>query len=449
MSLFNMKSDNYDLLIITPNHFKNILKKFKQHKEIFNIQTKIVTLTEIYNSIFITSNARDKQEKIKYFIKNSIEKWNIKYVLLIGGNRQLSVRYIHNFDCYPLNLDVKEPPYISDLYYADIYDNDGNFSRWNSDNSNKYGEWYGKTAKDKNIDLRPDVSIGRLPCKNRLELKILLNKIINYEKKSYGKEWFKNIISVGGNTHPKCSSEMGGELDLEKALAYMKDFNKIKLYTSKGNLDRTNIIKSINKGCGFLVLSGHGNLAYWTTYKSNNKEFIPKFSTYHLNLLLNRYELPICIASGCRNSAFDTSPVNFIKHPYLSYYWMDCIPDCWMGKIAKRITGGSIASLGSTGLGYTKYEPITGGKADAWSYLIPRFFYEFNIKKTNMLGDIWSNVIKNYLKEFSIDWNTPSLDYKPNSSEPKPDVINARTVQQFILLGDPTLKIGGYDLDIL
>ncbi len=42
-----MKSDNYDLLIITPNYFRNILKGFKQHKELYNIKTKIVTLTEI------------------------------------------------------------------------------------------------------------------------------------------------------------------------------------------------------------------------------------------------------------------------------------------------------------------------------------------------------------------------------------------------------------------
>jgi len=444
-----MKSDNYDLLIITPNHFKNMLKKFKQHKENFNIKTKIVTLREIYNSKFVPSNARDGQEKIKYFIKNSIENWNIKFVLLIGGNRQLPVRYIHNFDRYPSNPDIKEPPYISDLYYADIYDNDGNFSRWNSDNSKKYGEWCGKTAKDKNIDLRPDICIGRLPCKNRLEVKIMVNKIVNYEKKTYGKEWFKNIILVGGNTHPKCCSENGGEVDLEKALDYMRDFNKIRLYVSKENLNRINFIKSINKGCGFLALSGHGNPPFWTTHKSNNKGLIPKLSTHHLNLLLNTYKLPICIASGCRNSAFDTRPVNLIKHPYESFYWMDCITDCWMAKITKRITGGSIASIGSTGLGYTKYEPITGGKADAWSYMIPRFFYEYNVKKTDMLGDIWSNSIKKYLNEFSIDWNTPSLDYKPDSSEPKPDVINARTVQQFILLGDPTLKIGGYDLDKL
>ncbi len=368
---------------------------------------------------------------------------------MIGGNRQLPVRYIHNFDVYPANRDIKEPPYISDLYYADIFDNNGNFSKWNSDNSKKYGEWSGKTAKVKNIDLRPDVCIGRLPCKNRLEAKIIVNKIINYEKKTYGKDWFKNIVTVGGNTHPKWCSENGGEADLEKALGYMTDFNKSRLYVSKENLNRVNFIKSINKGCGFLALSGHGNPPFWITHKSKNKGSIPKISTYHLNLLFNMYKLPICIASGCRNSAFDTNLVNLIKHPYESFYWMDCIPNCWMVKINKILTGGSIASIGSTGLGYTKYEPITGGRADGWSYMIPRFFYEYNVKKTSTLGDIWSNSIKNYLKEFSIDWNTPSLDYKPGPMKPKPDVINARTVQQFILLGDPTLRIGGYNLDEL
>ncbi|HEC93373.1 MAG TPA: hypothetical protein ENI51_10345, partial [Candidatus Atribacteria bacterium] len=362
----------YDFLIITPLCFKNQLIKLVKHKKKFNIETLLVTLENIYKSKYFHIQGRDRQEKIKYFIKNAYEKWKIKYVLLIGGHKQLPVRYIHNFDTYPGSSGIKEPPYISDLYYADLYDQDGNFSSWDTNDNGIFGEWIGKVADDQDIDLNPDVCIGRLPCKNRTEVKVVIDKIINYEKNTSHKPWFKNIVAVGGNTYPELGNTPEGEKDLSEALTYMKNFNHIELYSSNKKLTRGNIIRAINRGCGFLALSGHGNPPFWTTYVSTSTGFtwLPKFYTYHMHLLTNVNKFPICIASGCRNSAFDTNPINLIKHPTLSYYWMDCIRDCWMWAIVKKPTGGAIASLGSTGIGHIKYEHVTGGKADGWSYLL-------------------------------------------------------------------------------
>ncbi len=60
-------------------------------------------------------------------------------------------------------VDDWDVEYLSDLYFADIYDASGNFSSWDSDNDGIYGEWYpGETAQDTNIDLIPDVAVGRL-----------------------------------------------------------------------------------------------------------------------------------------------------------------------------------------------------------------------------------------------------------------------------------------------
>jgi len=444
MKITSGQNKNFDLLIITPICFKKSLSRLAEHKRKFNIDTTIVTLNEIYNSKYFLVNGRDEPEKIKHFIRSCCDKWDIKYVLLVGGDKQLPVRYIYNFEKYPVIPEIYEPPYISDLYYADLYDSEGNFSTWDSNNNGIYGEWIGETAEDKNIDLKPDVRIGRLPCKNRLEVKIMVDKIINYERNTFGKSWFKNIVAVGGNTHPEISSFPDGEADLSEALQHVEDFNHVKLFSSKNNLNRTNIIKSVNKGCGFFVLRGHGSPPFWTTHKPGEMKWLPKFSIYHMSLLINRNKLPICIASGCRNSAFDMHQINLLKHPSLSYYWMDCIRNCWMWAITQKFTGGAIASIGASGVGYAKYEPITGGKADAWSFLIPQFFNEYKIDKTALLGDVWQRLILKYLKKYPIDWNTPSLCYK--SDMPKPDVINARTVQQFILFGDPTLKIGGYNI---
>ncbi len=440
-----MKKDieEYDLFIITPHYFKKTLQSLSKHKNEYGIKTKVINLGDIYNSEAI--KGRDRQEKIKYFIKKSIERHKIKYVLLVGSYKQLPVRYIHSLDRYRYReAKVKEPPFISDLYYADIYNKDGSFSTWDSNKNNIFGEWTGKKAEDKDIDLRPDVCIGRLPCKNKIEVKIIVNKIINYEKKTFGKPWFKNIVAAGGNTHPELEECYEGEATLSEALGYMKSFNHTKLFASYGNLNRKNIIKAINKGCGFLSLEGHGNPPFWITHKDDKLKWCCRFSNHHMKYLLNGSKLPICIASGCRNSAFDTTPINIIKHPHKSFYWMDCIRNCWMWAITRKASGGAIASIGSTSLAHLKWAPETEGKADAWSFISPRFYYEYNVKKVDILGEIWKKIIHSYLKKFPINWETPSISYYDTFDKPTPDAINARTVQQCILFGDPTLKIGGY-----
>ena len=161
-----------------------------EHKISHNISTKLVTLEEI------DGTGRDKQEQIKYFIKDAIENWGIKYVLLVGDKTRMPVRYTS-----PLALfyehSIGEIP--TDLYYADIYDSDGKFCSWDSNNDNKFGRntfYY----SDK-VDLYPDVAIGRLYCNNYSEVINVVNKIISYEDYIYGQDWFNNIAICGGNTH--------------------------------------------------------------------------------------------------------------------------------------------------------------------------------------------------------------------------------------------------------
>ena len=75
----------FKLLIITPKKFSNALNPLVNHKENMGISTKLVTLDEIYEHMFW--QGRDEAEKIKYFIKKTIEEWQTQYVLLIGGKK--------------------------------------------------------------------------------------------------------------------------------------------------------------------------------------------------------------------------------------------------------------------------------------------------------------------------------------------------------------------------
>ena len=412
------QKNNYDLLIITQENFVDLLQKLADHKNSYNVKTKIVTINDVYNQMFW--KGRDEPEKIKYFIKKAFDEWNIKYVLFVGDYKQIPVRYVFNSF---LNNSYTPPEeyFISDLYYSDIYDENNTFSSWDSNNNGIYGEWKGENADDR-IDLLPDVSIGRLLCKNRYEVKIMVKKIIDYETKTYDQDWFKKIVFVGGDTAPESwdSNWTGfeGEENMEKIILNMTDFTPITLKTSDKTFSKPgDIIKEINKGCGFFYLEGHANPFSWGAYTPNGTGWVDGLSTFNMNFLLNRGKNPICVVGGCRSLKFDISPV--LK--------------CWGWKLTSRMLGGSIATIGCTSEWMIKEDKQS--KNGAGDYLNQRLFWEYGINGTTILGDVINNAITGYLDLYPINWNTPAQsDY----------AIDAKTLQSYILLGDPSLKIGGY-----
>ncbi len=195
---FKTADDTYDLLIISGSAYINELERLVSHKENRGIKTNLVSVDDI------SGQGRDLAEKIKYYIKEQIEETGIEYVMLVGGHRsffgfdksslQIPTRFVH-LD------DGAEPGYVSDLYYADIYSYDEDtetyeFASWDTNNNEKYGEWYG--YKIDQVDLYPDVHLGRLACRKTSEATTMVNKIINYEN-SESKNWFEKMYVLSGD----------------------------------------------------------------------------------------------------------------------------------------------------------------------------------------------------------------------------------------------------------
>jgi hypothetical protein len=209
----------YDMVIIGPSNplWSKFIDKLVAHKNSFGINTLFKTTKDIYNEY----PGVDKPEQIKYFIKDAIEKWNITYVLLIGGLKSLvygkprddenqgtrdwyvPVRYNNVFDNpeHPLaNFTIHDPGVICDLYYADIYKDGGVFEDWDPNGDGIFASW-GKPGyeNDTGIDLYPDVALGRLACRNIFEVKSMVDKIIRYEKKPIDPSWFKKMSVISGD----------------------------------------------------------------------------------------------------------------------------------------------------------------------------------------------------------------------------------------------------------
>jgi hypothetical protein len=432
----------YDLLIITADQYSRPLQPLVTHKNNMGIKTMLATLTDVYKAEYW--QGRDNPEKIKYFIKDALDKWGITYVMLVGDFTQMPIRYVYNADN---NTQWDEPRFISELYYADIYDSDGSFSSWDTNNNGQYGEWFTNVSADPNIDLYPDVYVGRLAARNTREVRTMVDKIITYETKAYNASWYNRMVVCAGDTYPEALNPnwtgYEGEVNALDALKNMTGFTPVKLFTSDGTFARSrDIIKAINQGCGFLYFSGHANAFRWSTHPPNQpEEWVDGLDTRNMDRLHNRQMLPICVVGGCHNNEFDVTPRNFFiglrteglryfSNLFWHYTW---IRECWGWTLTRQTNGGTIATIGCTGLGMSKEDKQSF--SGAGDFLEPTFFYEVGTNHTQTLGKAWGNAITNYLNRYPIDWQTRAAG---------DSAIDAKSVQQWAMFGDPSLRIGGY-----
>jgi len=436
-----IQNDVYDLLIIAPSEFSDALQPLVEHKENHGVKTKLVTTDEIYGGTYFATQGRDDAEKIKYFIKDAIEEWGIKYVLLVGGLTSMvsgqewyvPVRYVHNDD-------GAEPYYISDLYYADIYDANGNFSSWDTNGNNDFGEWWFR-GKD-TIDGYPDVYVGRLACRNTKEVQTVVQKIIDYES-GCDPSWFKKVVLAAGDTFNDIDANnfLEGEIATQQTADYLEGFEAVKIWWSLGNLKQSNVISAISDGCGFVHFSGHGSPGMWMAKdftEDPHGKYILGLDVYHMPLLSNDGKYPVVVIGGCHNSMFNATFMGSLKGciksftGHLTWYWMP-IPECFGWWIVKVDGGGAIGSIGCTGLGYgTIGDSDNDGIPDCIQYLLgwleTHFFKLYGQENVDVLGEMWGGAITGYANLFP----------------PMEDKVDLKTIQEWVLLGDPSLKIGGY-----
>ncbi len=456
----------YNMVIIAPNEFSSELQRLITHKNKYNLSTFLKTTEEIYSEY----NGVDKPEKIKYYIKDAIETLGINYVLLVGGMNSLIIgdsRDDSNQGTTNWYLPVRytnlreigstyDPGFISDLYYADIYDGEGNFSSWDSD---RYGEsdgifavWkaIGGTTKRDIIDLYPDVSVGRLACRSINEVKGVVTKIIDYERFKHEDDWYNNMVAIGGDSH-----DDGGTDYLEGEVAcdfifdnYMTKFNPIKLYSSNGKgseyIPSTEAIqREVSAGCGYLLFEGHGHPGSWNTHWPGIFNWQDTPGGIQINdfyALKNDIKLPICVIGGCHNSQFNVTLMSTLLNEPFTWTHGIPVPECFAWHLVRMTQGGTIASLGNTGLGYGAVGEH--GDQDGDGINLPdtvealggyqiRLFFETLDEGKEYLGDVWVGATKKYLDTY------PGMKSQ----------TDAKTVEQWPLLGDPSLKIGGYQTD--
>jgi hypothetical protein len=264
----------------------------------------------------------------------------------------------------------------------------------------------------------------------------MVKKIITYESTGPdAKPWYKNFVGVGGKTFDYYEGKPDGEYLCDLAYNYTKnaipDLKQVCLYTTNrdsGGLTPVpkDIIKTINKGAGFVDFEGHGNPYAWNTIWFDG--VYPENWTGGVNLFLfpfisNGKKLPVVIVGGCHNALYNVTLLkSLLDKDGTSYFCYGLpVPVCFCWGLVVKPRGGAIASTGCTGYGFGSNDDPNSLSAA----LEMNFFYQIGNGSAN-LGDAHSGAIRKYVSENDI------LQ------------IDAFCITNWQVFGDPSLKFGGY-----
>ena len=287
--------NNPDLLIITSKDFLTQamrIKYLRESKDRINVKVEIVD--DIYNQ-FSSGNldVSSLRNYIKYVYNSS--SYNLKYVLLFG-------------DCsYDYKNRVPNNTNFVPIYQS--YNSSNNIYSFSSD------DYYGFLDSDEGIwiesisgDHDMEVSIGRIPSKDKKEAKDYVDKLIRYsDNKNLLGDWKRNIYLVAddgdGNVHQNDAenhfdylNEYAGEYDIKKI--YLDNYEqKLKDGVIISDEAKQELDNAIENGSLILNYIGHGNEFLWTEEK-----ILDENSIFNWN---NRLKLPLIITATCEFGKFD------------------------------------------------------------------------------------------------------------------------------------------------
>lgn len=263
-------------LIICYDRYYKTVQRLAQWKQKKGILTKVVKISEIGDN---------KPNVIKDYISDAYNSWEIipEYVLIVGD--------INNIAPYPHPLvGASDNPYV-----------------------------------DVNNDTLLELKIGRLPCHNKRQLYVMINKIFNYERKPYLGDtmFYKRAMTIRQDPGPYHNT--GVEFVRGMILAN-SDFVQVDtLYNPMHN--KFDVQDSLKAGRSYVFYTGHGAGTHWP-------------SPFNVNPYLNnKMKTPVIFSWSCQT---------VLQKNYLGQKWLK--------SGSPRYPKGAVAYIGTTTSGlYARY----------------------------------------------------------------------------------------------
>lgn len=173
-----VKNSTVDYLIITSQALSNAFAALAAHRTARGLSCAIMT-TEAISAGY---SGADMPQKIRACISNYVASKATVYVVLGGDDSVVPVR-----GCYAYCEGETELAMPTDLYYSDLT------GTWNADGDTRYGE------TTDNVDMAPDVIVGRIPVRTAQQAADYINKVIAFDN-NRPNDLMQKMLMIGTKT---------------------------------------------------------------------------------------------------------------------------------------------------------------------------------------------------------------------------------------------------------
>jgi hypothetical protein len=251
-----------------------VLKDWKTRK---GIPARIVTIEDV----IATYPGDDTPDQLRNCIIDYYLNESLAWVTLTLSAPKAKIR-----GCYGEVGGTIEPEIPCDLYFADM---DGD---WDSDNDGVWGE----VSDD--VDLYPDVYVGRISANKGLQCSTVVHKILTYEgcyslPTDYQLEMLFMAEYLDDYTDAAVIKNL---IDSESVPSRFDPITK--LYENDGSLSNAAAMAALNSGMNIVNHAGHGNI----TFISISPDAL---TTSHMESLTNAPRYTVFYTLACDPGAFD------------------------------------------------------------------------------------------------------------------------------------------------
>lgn len=263
---FDLTNESHqgDYIIITEKSLWSQAYRYASYRTSTGKNVVLIDIDELYNQF--AYGIRKHPVAIQAFIKYATEKWNIKpeHVFLIGKGFHLTA-FRNNETMYARSLIPSMGNPSSDLLY---------------------------TMSAKGNSLKTNIAIGRLAAETNEDVRIYLNKVIDFEAQSTA-PWMKNVMLFGGGSTAIEQSLFRYYLNVYENTLSGTHFgaNVTSFFKESSDVYETTepeaIRKLMNEGTSLMVFFGHASGSGFDQ------------SIDHPSLFDNQGKYPLIVANSC------------------------------------------------------------------------------------------------------------------------------------------------------
>jgi len=291
-----------EVVIVTVESLRPEFERLEHFRSRLGLRAEVCT-REWIDRIYSAVPAADPAARIRAFLADARAQWGTRWVLLGGDTDVIPARYAVSSYFVP---DFELIP--SDLYYAAL---EGD---WNADGDDRLGEAPGQNEPGDEVDLIPDLLVGRAPVSTPDEARRFVERQIAYELGSgAGPDYPASVVFLAEQLFDSLD---GAEIAEEARALLPPTVNVARLYEHAGAYPgsipetKSAVIAALEQGSGIVDHVGHG-------FRNTLSVGEGTLGNAEADALDNKPRLPIFVALNCSSAAIDFNSIGerLVKNP--------------------------------------------------------------------------------------------------------------------------------------